>query len=253
MFPHGYSFTSCKTFSDIISTVETDKNAIGILPIENSTTSNIHENIDYVFSNRVYIIAEAYLHIHLHLIGLPQSTVSTIRTVYSHPKALLQCSTFIRQHHFKSLETTSTSEARTIVMKKNNPSLACIGSEDSLDETPLKIIRKNVGNEAYNLTRFICITKNPADIPKKDICKITYMVKLKHEPGTLANLLMQLAKAGGNLTKIESRPIPGTTWEYEFWIDLEIKTNALGIVEFVFRENTEEYRVAGIYEKGEIY
>lgn len=118
MFPHGYSFTLCKTFSDIIAVVETDKNAIGILPIENSTTSNIHENIDYVFSNRVHIIAEAYLHIHLHLIGLPQSTVSTIRTVYSHPKALLQCSTFIRQHHFKSLETTSTSEARTIVMKK---------------------------------------------------------------------------------------------------------------------------------------
>lgn len=79
------------------------------------------------------------------------------------------------------------------------------------------------------------------------------MVKLKHEPGTLANLLTQLTKAGGNLTKIESRPIPGTTWEYEFWIDLEIKTNALDVVEFAFRENTEEYRVAGIYEKGEIY
>ncbi len=158
VFPR-LTYKPCKTFSDILSYVESDGKSIGILPVENSIIGPIYENKDAVSSNKFAIIAKTYLQINLHLIGLQNSSLSNIHTVHSHPKAFLQCSKFIRNHTFKTEEAPSTSEARAIVMKKNNLSHAFIGSRHLADNSSLQIIQKDIGDEKNNLTHFIFIAK----------------------------------------------------------------------------------------------
>ena len=43
----------------------------------------------------------------------------------------------------------------------------------------------------------------------------------RHERGALVRCLNILAAEGVSLTKLESRPKPGTAWEYVFYVDVE--------------------------------
>lgn len=158
VFPH-YAYKPCKTFSEIHAYVLSKKQSVGILPVENSIAGFIHENKTILLSENISVIAETYLKIRLNLIGLQHADLSHITTVYSHPKALLQCSKFIQKHKLKTVETTSTSQARAIVEEKHNLQFACIGSNHLANNLELKLIEEDIGNEKNNITRFAFITK----------------------------------------------------------------------------------------------
>src|SRR5205085_5788746 len=112
VFPSGYSLVACPNFLEIVNKALIDKTSIGVLPVENSITSNVHENIDYLFKNNLHIVHEAFLKINLHLIGLKETKLTNITTVYSHQKALSQCTSFIKKHSFKIIETSSTAAGK---------------------------------------------------------------------------------------------------------------------------------------------
>src|SRR3989344_2657667 len=180
-----------QTFEGIVKKVENDPEATGLLVIENSISSSVHQSVDLMFESQAQIIGEAYMEIKLDLIGLPGTKVENIKTVFSHPQALSQSSEFIKKYQLKSIFEQSTASAASYVKRSKKIQNAAIGSKYLADLMKLKVIKENVG-------------------------------KVKHKPGSLVKALDQIAKKRGNLTKIESRPLPGTNWEYEFWLDLEI-------------------------------
>lgn len=243
----------CESFSSIIERVLEQDESIGVLPIENSITSNVHENIDSVFTNELYIHGEAYLKISLNLIGLKNSQIEKIKTVYSHPKALAQSSLYIKNHNLKAVELYSTAEGKEQLLKNNNISEAFIGSKELGTDRRLKILEKNIGNNKHNLTRFIFISKKPHNDSPGKIIKGTYIFTLLHRPGSLAQVLTKISSAGINLTKIESRPIPNTDWEYQFWLDFEFDGSSLSEVKNIFENDVLKYRLVGLYEKGKIH
>jgi len=246
----------CNSFFEVVKAMSGDNNSIALLPVENSITSDVHENIDYLFSqNNVQIMAEGYLVIDLNLIGLHGSKIEDITSVYSHPKALLQTSLFINEHNLATIETNSTSEGKNTILDENNIHKACIGSSELTDESKLVILAKNIGNYQNNMTRFLAIT-HLSEVDKlhdEPIIKGSYVFNVKHEPGTLARVLTQLAATKVNLTKIESRPIPGTEWEYSFLVDLEMNSNLVSEVEKILEKNTAHIKRRGLYVKGNVY
>lgn len=245
---------SCESFYSIVNKILKDKDALGVLPIENSTTSDVFENVDYLFFKNFMIVKEAYLKINLYLVGLKNSSLEQIKEVYSHPKALAQSSKYIEKHRLTMYESKSTAYGKDIVLAENDIKKAFIGSWDLARDPRLLILAENIGNARNNMTRFVVIKKfNKDGIKKESGQKATFIFKLLHKPGTLANLLTKLAVLKVNLTKVESRPIPESQWEYQFMVDLEINSEKIKTVEKIFTANTLTARKIGVYEKGKVY
>lgn len=241
-----------ETFEEIVEKILEDKNAIGVLPIENSITSDIHENIDALFRNKnLSIIAEVYIKIALHIIGLENATIQNITDVYSHPRALAQCTNFIKKHNLVIHDTSSTSKAKDVIVQKNQKNLAAIGNSLLEEKGKTKILEKNIGDDEINMTRFAFLSQKQAIQTIKN--KTSVIFKVPHIPGSLAKILTNLAKIDLNLTKIESRPIPGTSWEYYFWVDVKKQNLDMEKVTQILKVETQEYRVLGTYMEGDVF
>lgn len=254
MLEKEYELVDVESFSEIIENTGKIKNAIGVLPIENSITSDIHENIDYLFKTDVKIFYEAFLRINLQLIGLKDTTIQDIKTVYSHERALAQCNDFIKEHNLDTKETQSTAKGKELLLEKQDKTIGIIGSKILANHPQLKILQENIGNDMYNMTRFVFVINDEHNFSDK-ANKASVIFTVPHMPGALAKLLTELADKHMNVTKIESRPIPGTNWEYQFWIDIENPNGAITIeqIKNLFDKNTLSYKIAGIYPSGEIF
>ena len=242
-------FIPLQSFPEIVNKVEQDENGTGALVIENSISSSVHVSVDLIYKSNIYILGEAYMKMKMDLMGIANSSLKSITNVYSHVQALSQCSKYLQREKYKSHEMQSTSEAAEFVKNSNDISKAAIGSKYLADLMDLKIIQSDIANEKYNLSRWIFVGKSKKLLSNK-INKVTYIFKVKHEQGSLVKVLKRISEEKGNLTKIESRPLPGTDWEYGFWIDIEMPENNQNIFDTLMEKETLECRVVGQYEKG---
>lgn len=237
-------------FTDVVGHVEQE--GMGILGIENSISSSVHESVDMLFQSDVCIIGEVSMNIELHLGGMKSASFTDITDVYSHTQALAQCSTFIKENNFNMHKTSSTASAMEKVLASNDISKAAIGGKASIEEKGLSIVVEHIGNTKQNMTRWVIISKNPKSL-SQPINKVTYVFRVKHEPGSLVAVLKSIADAKGNMTKIESRPVPGSDWEYEFWVDVEIPEKSLSFINTAISQSTLTNRSIGAYQKGILY
>ena len=231
-------------FNDIISSIGDN---YGLLPIENSTTSNVHENIDSLFNSRLYILGEAFLSIKLNLIGLKNSKLTDIDKVYSHPKALSQASKFLIEKNLKTEFVSSTSKGQEIVLCENIKNIAAIGSSHLIDKENLKILESNIQNNKINKTRFLIVSKQEDLSEKQGSLKASIIFKLSHQPGSLVRILNYFSENNLNLTKIESRPIPNTEWEYSFWVDFILDSRKIKKVLDEMKDKVVSMQLLGVY------
>lgn len=238
------------SFTDIVAQIMQELGAVGILGIENSTSSSVHESVDLVFNNDLTIIGEASMRIGLCLIGKKGSAIGDISDVYSHSQALAQCKQYIADHDFHPHETVSTTAAAQHVIQSSDTTDAALAGAQAV--TPdLMILDRDIEDTHHNMTRWIFVARLPFDLlHKKD--KMTVIFRIKHVPGSLVRVLQAIAKQNGNLTKIESRPVPGTDWEYEFWVDIEFAEGNQERLITALQKVTSHLRVVGVYKKGEM-
>lgn len=253
VFSHSATLVPCNSFHDIVSSVQQDSNAIGMLAIENSISSSVHQTVDLLYNSSVSIVGEASMNIRMHLIGSKEANENTIKEIYSHTQALAQCSDYITKRNFMVHETLSTSAAVQLVSELNNKDIAAIGNGELIDKPNLKIIKENIANVPHNMTRWVFISQPGMKSLGSKVNKVTYIFKVLHKPGSLVQVLQKMAEANGNLTKIESRPLPGTNWEYGFWVDIEIPEGTAKEFDVMMKVNTLECQCVGAYERGRLY
>lgn len=188
-----------------------------VLPVENSTAGSVSEVYDILINNPLYIAAGLELPISHCLLGCEGASAAIIKEVYSHKQALSQCSEFIKANGFRAEEELSTAAAALKVSALGSVSCGAIASEKAAEKYGLKIIEKNIQNASGNSTRFIALSRTLCSSRGAD--KISIVFTLDHSPGTLYRTLARFAALGLNLTKIESRPRPGSGFEYIFYLD----------------------------------
>jgi prephenate dehydratase len=237
-------------FADVVEHVRED--GMGILGIENSISSSVHESVDALFQSDIYIIGEVSMNIELHLGGMKDASFTDITDVYSHTQALAQCSLFIKENNLTIYNSSSTAAAIDEVLRLHDTSKAAIGGKASIEEKGLTIVAEHIENTNHNMTRWVIISKNPESL-LHPINKVTYAFRVKHEPGSLVAVLKSIADAKGNMTKIESRPVPGSDWEYEFWVDVDIAEGSLETIETSLAFESLTHRRIGAYQKGALY
>ncbi len=211
----------CKTFDDCFVQASKDTNSKIIIPESNRITGNI--GIEYlIFEYRLNIYAEYFQKIEHNLLGLPKTTVSEIKDVYSHAQALSQCSKFIKSNKLTEHVRADTAGSAEMVSKSKDKTKAAIASSLSAKTYNLEIIKNNIENEKGNLTRFLVMGKNisqPEFSGKKYIT--SFLFKLKSKPAALYQSLGGFAINGVNLTKLQSYPEKNSFDSFFFLCDLD--------------------------------
>ena len=242
---------ACDTFEEVVEQL-TDDHHVGVLPIENSISNNVHQVIDLIIKNQLNIIEEAFLSVNFNLVGLAQTDLAAVKTVIAHPMAAVQCENIIKELGAGVLKSKSNIHSQELLLKKNSPEFVALTNELIVDCQELQILRANVADYQHNYTRFVVVSRTPINTTK-DHSKLSLLFKTAHQPGSLAKILTKLANHQLNLTKIESRPIPGTDWEYLFWLDLEKNDYKINNLMHLLENEVTYLNIIGLYEKGKIY
>lgn len=200
----------------------------GVLPIENSLAGSVLPVYDLLQREGFRIAKAARIKIEHVLLAAEGVRLADIREVASHPQALAQCGGFFDRHSdIATVSVASTATAAQQLAASGRRDAAVIASRRCARLYGLKVLAEDIQDAVYNVTRFICITKTlKADL---DGNRISLMLTLAHRPGVLYGLLRKFAEIGVNLTKIESRPIPGSDFEVRFILDFEASALSLPV------------------------
>ncbi len=209
-----------RTFRDAMEAIEEGSADYAVLPIENSTAGAVDEMYDLLVEFENYIVGETVIPIVNTLAGFPGSDIPQIQKVYSRGMALMQSSRFLEEHpDWQQISVANTAIAAQKIMEDADPTQAAICSADAAKTYGLEILKENVNDDDNNFTRFIVVTNQKIFL--KNASKISICFELPHESGSLYHLLSHFIYNDLNMTKIESRPVEGKSWEYRFFIDFE--------------------------------
>jgi len=219
-----------------------------VLPIENSSAGEVNDIYDLLEEYENYIVGEQILEIKHALLGLPDAELSDIRTVYSHPQALMQSSVYLEKHSdWQQISLANTAFAARKVAEDLDKSQAAIASEAAADFYGLKILAMPINHSQHNSTRFIIVTNRK--MYEKDATKVSICFELPHTSGSLYNILSHIIYNDLNMCKIESRPIPERNWEYHFFVDFEGNLNDSAVKNAIrgIMEEAVNFKILGNY------
>lgn len=209
-----------ESFSHVFRAVEAGMCQYGILPIENSTAGSVNAVYDQMLKHNFYIVKSARLKINHFLLANPGASIDGIREIISHQQAISQCGNFLSTLKNVNVHpVANTAIAARTVAESGRTDIAAICSASCGEDYGMKVLKENIQDSNGNYTRFICISKNQEIYPGAD--RISLIIKVPHKPGALYNVLAKFYALGVNIRKLESRPVPDTDFEFEFYFDVE--------------------------------
>lgn len=208
------------SFEGVFKAVDKGLCDYGILPLENSLHGSVTEVYDLMNKYKFHISKAVKLQINHSLLALPGTKLSDIKEIVSHEQAIGQSEAFLETlSGVKITVCENTAKAAKTVAESGRKDLAAISSKSCAELYGLNSLKEDVQDSHNNHTRFICISKKLEIYPGSN--KTSLMLTLPHRPGSLYNMMAKFAAMGLNLTKIESRPIPGSDFEFMFYFDME--------------------------------
>jgi prephenate dehydratase len=218
----------CNLSAEVVEAVLSSRVNAAVLPIENSLHGSVAEHYDLLLEHPIRIDRESLLRIRHNLVAAPGVPLEGVRFVLSHPVALSQCRKFLA--HFpqaKALPFYDTAGSVKHLMHEDLRDTAAIAPELAAKEYGAQVLLQGIEDHAENYTRFHLL-RPASDPPPSDVPnKLSLAFAVEHRPGTLVAALEQLRDAGIDLTKIESRPVPGKPWEYIFYVDLRFEDESI--------------------------
>ena len=211
--------TYFKTFDGVFSAVDKGLCEYGVLPIENSNAGSVSQVYDLMKKYNFYIVKSARVQISHTLCAKRGVKLSEIKTVYSHGQAIMQCAEHLKNLGVRAIEVENTAVAAKMVSESDDWTIAAICSDDCAEIYNLCALERAMQDNGNNFTRFICISKNLKVFKGAD--KISVMTSLANKSGSLNKTLSRFSTLGLNLTKLESRPIANSQFEFMFYFDFE--------------------------------
>lgn len=254
-FGEEVEIVPCITFRDIFTTIKKEPNTIGIIAIENTIAGSLLGNYDLLKENKLPIAGEYKQRISHCLAALPGQTILDIKEVESHPIALMQCTEFLDTlPGVRIIEHEDTALAAKDVAEKHLSTTAAICSTKAAEIYGLNILARGIETNKHNFTRFLIIA-NPwvvDELQKGEVLnKSSIVFTTPHSEGSLSKVLSVFSFYGINLTKIQSLPIIGREWEYQFYVDLTFSdlTRYKQSLQAI-RPLTSELKLLGEYPNG---
>ncbi len=205
-------------FESVFKAVDSGLCQYGILPLENSTAGSVNMVYDLMSQYNFYIVRSVRCRIN-HALLARNNDLSKIKEIWSHEQAISQCSQFLAANkNIKVIPFENTASAAKAVSESDRTDVAVIASPDCAELYSLNVLKRNIRDNAANDTRFICISKKLEVFPGAD--RTSVKLTLPHRPGSLYHILAKFFASGINLVKLESRPLPGSDFEFMFYFDV---------------------------------
>ena len=241
------------TFEDLFTAIDEGDADYILAPLENSLMGSVHRCYDLLLESSLGIVAEIIWPISHFLIGCDGASLETIETVESHPVALAQCERFFLAHpHLKRVATDDTAGSVRRVVESGDTAKAAIAGRRAANIYGGILLREHLEDHRENYTRFALLAPTPDTLDRGN--KISLVIRLAHRPGALHEALRPFVRRGIDLLRIESRPIEGRPWQYNFYLDLQAPANESelrGALDEI-RERAEEVRYLGRYSSMDI-
>ncbi len=247
--PHLSGFQS---FAAVVAALQAGEVDYALLPIENTIAGSIQEVYRLLDSSDLSIVDEELLPIEHTLLALPGTRLEDLRVIRSHPVALQQCDRFLSAlGHCRSESYWDTAAAAEAVVANGNPEVAAIAPADCADLFGLDILASEIADHEGNETRFVLIAREPEEVDPHRPARVSLVLSVRHEKGSLSSCLETFARHDINLSKIESRPQPDSPWEYRFYIDLEGNLNQPSVSRALddIRSHVRSLRILGCYPR----
>ena len=235
------------SFRAAMSVISEGSADYAVLPIENSTAGIVSEIYDLLAEYENYIVAEEVIQIEHCLMGVKGADISDIKTVFSHPQSLMQSARFLEKYDWKQISMPNNAFAAKKVATDGDKTQAAVASSLAAEIYGLDILENGINSEDNNSTMFIIVTNQK--VFRKDASKISLCFEVPHESGSLYHCLGHFIFNGLNISKIESRPIEGRTWEYRFFLDFDgnLSDPSVRCALTGLREEAKYLRVLGNY------
>lgn len=247
----------CATFEDLFESVRQDSQHIGMLAIENTIAGSLLHNYELLRQSGLQIVGEHKLRIKHNFVCLPDEDWADIREVNSHPIALMQCREFLSHYpHIKVVEAEDTALSAELIQKNQLRGHAAICSLAAAELYGMKVLQEGIETNKHNFTRFLVVA-DPWQVDElnrrraNEVNKASLVFTLPHTEGSLSQVLSILSFYRINLTKIQSLPIIGREWEYQFYVDVSFD-NVLRYKQSIaaITPLTKELKILGEYEEG---
>lgn len=204
-------------WEDVFAALQSGEADYGVVPIENSSTGSINQVYDLLAHFGAFIVGEVTLQVNHCLMAPAGVSLGDIQTVYSHEQGLRQCAPYLKTHPaWGQITLGNTATAAKFVSESGAP-CAAIASERCAKLYGLTVLERGIAQAEENATRFVVVAPRMELDESRD--KISALFTLPHKAGTLHQIMAVFAAQGLNMMKLESRPIPGHSWEYLFFVD----------------------------------
>jgi len=221
-----------RTFESVFNAVDKGLCQYGVLPIENSTAGSVTAVYDLMKKYKFSIARSVRQRINHTLLARKDTELKKIKEIFSHEQAISQCSEFLKNNPgIKVTVCENTAAAAKMVAESGRDDIAAISSKNCAENYNLISLSDNIQNSDNNYTRFICISKDLEIYEGAD--KISLIMMAENKAGSLYNILRNFSMFDLNLTKLESRPIPGTDFEFMFYFDVDGSVKDENVLNFI--------------------
>ena len=244
----------CATFREVVRIGEDAKQSDGgVMAIENSIAGSILPNYNLLQKSKLQVIGEVYLSISQNLLVYPGVKLNEIKEVHSHPMAILQCLDYLENQDWKLVETEDTALSAKHLREHKSKHTAAIASKFAAQLYDLDVITPDIHTLKNNITRFLIMVPAKQKLEIAGADKASIYFQTDHSKGILSKVLAKIAQGGANLSKLQSMPIPGSTFKYGFYADIEFEQKKqLDKLLAELKLITNNFKVFGLYKKGKV-
>lgn len=218
----GCEALACASFEDVFAAVEAGDADLAMIPIDNSIAGRVADIHHFLPHSGLHIVAEHFLRIRYHLMGVPGARLEDVQTVHSHVHALGQCRKVIRRHGLTPVISGDTAGAAREVAEAADPTRAAISPPLAAEIYGLVILAEDVEDEDHNTTRFVVLSREPAQ-PEPDSAPMvtSFVFNVRNLPAALYKALGGFATNGVNMTKLESYMVDGQFTATQFLAEVD--------------------------------
>ncbi|MFN2589400.1 MAG: prephenate dehydratase [Actinomycetota bacterium] len=240
---------SHRTFRSIFDAVARGELDYGLVPLENSQAGSINETYDLLARGEVHVVGEVFLQVDHALLALPGTRLADVRRVLSHPQALAQCDEYLASLNVDVVPVYDTAGAAKHVAEDGGPGDAAVASQRAAELYGLTVLAAAIQTYPSNLTRFAAISSSNEPLGPPD--KTSLLFQLANRPGALYQCLGPLALRGLNMSKLESRPLGQTPWQYRFYLDVDVASDDPAFLEALgeIGEDVRSLQILGSYPR----